>query len=179
MDSLSLNVQKFINANAEYYGSKMTNACEAFPFITITGQNSSCVFIDSSSYYLSFVRFRNGLVNSINVIPYPEKFNGIVQFDFSAYSDAVLIFTNTFLQKWYLTVIGQHIIHQIPLEYPIPAIRANKKETIRKCARKECKFAVHTNVLNNGGTHCCSACKHNTKHGPACKRKGLKKNAKL
>jgi hypothetical protein len=177
MDNLSLHVQKFISGNAEYYGSKMTNDCEALPFITITGQNSSCVFIDSSTYYLSLVRFRDGLVNTINVIPYPEKFNGIAQFDFSAYSDAVLIYTNTFLQKWYLTVIGQHIVHQIPLEYPIPTttvMQKSKTKNVQKCARISCEFAVHTNVTNNGGNYCCSACKHKKKHGPACMRKGLK-----
>lgn len=175
MGKLSRLVQRFINGNVEYYGSRMTNDCEAFPFITITGQTSNSVFIDSSAYYVSLARFRNGEVNIINIIPYPEKFNGIEEYDFSAYSDAVLIFTNSFLQKWYLPVIGRDLVCQKPIEYPVITFGSqHKNQNVQKCAKLDCKFAVHANIKNNGGNYCCYACKHNKNHGPACKRKGLK-----
>jgi len=40
-----------------------------------------------------------------------------------------------------------------------------------KCATSKCKFACHTNKANNGGAHCCFACKSNHSHGPACEKK--------
>ena len=42
-----------------------------------------------------------------------------------------------------------------------------------KCATSKCKFTCHTNINNNGGTHCCLACKINQTHGPACQKKLL------
>lgn len=39
-----------------------------------------------------------------------------------------------------------------------------------KCQRGDCNFRVHTNLQNNGGTHCCWSCKAGKLHGPACQR---------
>ena len=37
------------------------------------------------------------------------------------------------------------------------------------CERSGCTFAKNTDVNNNGGTHCCNACKRlEGYHGPAC-----------
>jgi hypothetical protein len=37
------------------------------------------------------------------------------------------------------------------------------------CERDGCTFAKHANVENNGGTHCCKACKTKEgSHGSAC-----------
>jgi len=46
---------------------------------------------------------------------------------------------------------------------------------IKTCTRKTCKFARHTHVYNNGGTHCCFLCKLNGQHGPACASRALDK----
>jgi LmbE family N-acetylglucosaminyl deacetylase len=37
-----------------------------------------------------------------------------------------------------------------------------------KCQRLDCIFNKHSNISNNGGTHCCYACKTNNSHGPYC-----------
>jgi len=37
-----------------------------------------------------------------------------------------------------------------------------------KCERPDCKYIVHTNKNNNGGSHCCWACKNAQDHGPLC-----------
>ena len=37
-----------------------------------------------------------------------------------------------------------------------------------KCARPECNFERHPDPKNNGGTHCCRACKQNGGHGVKC-----------
>ena len=41
-----------------------------------------------------------------------------------------------------------------------------------KCSTLSCNFSRHTNLNNNGGTHCCLRCKiHDGKHGVNCKKK--------
>jgi hypothetical protein len=39
---------------------------------------------------------------------------------------------------------------------------------VAKCNRETCGFARHPHIYNNGGTHCCFACKVSGTHGPAC-----------
>jgi len=39
-----------------------------------------------------------------------------------------------------------------------------------KCQRATCQYISHTNKNNNGGTHCCFACKDETNHGPLCQK---------
>lgn len=39
-----------------------------------------------------------------------------------------------------------------------------------KCNRDECNYSIHTDINNNGGTHCCRACKNNGNHGLACEK---------
>lgn len=43
-----------------------------------------------------------------------------------------------------------------------------------KCHRNECKFEKHTNINNNGGTHCCNSCKVKGHHGTFCEKKEYK-----
>jgi hypothetical protein len=38
------------------------------------------------------------------------------------------------------------------------------------CARDTCMYERHTNIKNNGGTHCCFACKMGRGHGNACQK---------
>jgi hypothetical protein len=38
------------------------------------------------------------------------------------------------------------------------------------CIRPGCIFIAHKNIHNNGGAHCCLACRNGLGHGPACKR---------
>lgn len=40
--------------------------------------------------------------------------------------------------------------------------------TNNKCDRTECNLKKHTDISNNGGTHCCAKCKSNGDHGPLC-----------
>jgi len=40
-----------------------------------------------------------------------------------------------------------------------------------KCCNNNCNFLRHTDIKNNGGTHCCKACKEKDKHGPMCQKK--------
>ena len=40
-----------------------------------------------------------------------------------------------------------------------------------KCERPECAYICHSDIENNGGTHCCRACKNEGIHGPACEHK--------
>jgi hypothetical protein len=40
----------------------------------------------------------------------------------------------------------------------------------KKCTRPSCLFIRHNNPNNNGGTHCCHACKTQNSHGPLCQR---------
>jgi hypothetical protein len=37
-----------------------------------------------------------------------------------------------------------------------------------KCKREMCTYFRHTNKGNNGGSHCCNACKLSGTHGPLC-----------
>lgn len=39
------------------------------------------------------------------------------------------------------------------------------------CARVGCPYAVHRDVRNNGGTHCCRGCKTVGNHGGLCERR--------
>jgi GR25 family glycosyltransferase involved in LPS biosynthesis len=41
------------------------------------------------------------------------------------------------------------------------------------CKREGCAFMAHTNIKNNGGTHCCYGCKIGRGHGPACAQKNI------
>jgi len=42
------------------------------------------------------------------------------------------------------------------------------------CERPGCTIAKNSNVNNNGGTHCCQACKRTEgQHGPLCPSKAL------
>jgi hypothetical protein len=43
-----------------------------------------------------------------------------------------------------------------------------------KCNRVECIYKIHSNINNNGGTHCCNACKKNDSHGQLCEKKYIK-----
>ncbi len=38
------------------------------------------------------------------------------------------------------------------------------------CSRDGCPYLKHSDKTNNGGTHCCKACKHNLPHGHLCER---------
>jgi hypothetical protein len=42
-----------------------------------------------------------------------------------------------------------------------------------KCTNPICNYKRHLNVNNNGGTHCCAACKLNKGHGPRCARQEI------
>ena len=49
-----------------------------------------------------------------------------------------------------------------------------------KCERDGCTFDKHTNVENNGGTHCCRSCKVNEgSHGLACVSMKVGPNASI
>ena len=39
-----------------------------------------------------------------------------------------------------------------------------------KCQQSNCAFARHSDVQNNGGTHCCRSCKLNNVHGELCEK---------
>jgi len=39
-----------------------------------------------------------------------------------------------------------------------------------KCSRETCEYQRHSDLNNNGGTHCCLTCKNNNKHGLYCKK---------
>jgi hypothetical protein len=39
-----------------------------------------------------------------------------------------------------------------------------------KCEKVDCNYLIHTDINNNGGTHCCIACKLSRAHGPLCQR---------
>jgi kumamolisin len=41
------------------------------------------------------------------------------------------------------------------------------------CAREACVFLRNSDLKNNGGTHCCNACKRGEGHGSACQKKSL------
>jgi len=56
----------------------------------------------------------------------------------------------------------------IPNESNINMYKYVPTLSIDKCQRNGCKFKVHTNIQNNGGTHCCRSCKDRNSHGPAC-----------
>jgi len=45
-----------------------------------------------------------------------------------------------------------------------------RNNIIYKCFREGCNFQQHTNIKNNGGTHCCLACKRYNNHGLNCKK---------
>jgi hypothetical protein len=42
-----------------------------------------------------------------------------------------------------------------------------------ECTRPGCPFLRHPNLGNNGGTHCCAACKRTGGHGPVCRQISL------
>jgi len=39
-----------------------------------------------------------------------------------------------------------------------------------KCNRETCNYICHSDINNNGGTHCCKACKEKDTHGPMCQK---------
>ena len=39
-----------------------------------------------------------------------------------------------------------------------------------KCARLTCNYSLHSDINNNGGTHCCMSCKNNNSHGLRCEK---------
>jgi hypothetical protein len=40
-----------------------------------------------------------------------------------------------------------------------------------KCSREDCNYTVHTNIGNNGGTHCCKSCRDDRHtHGVKCEK---------
>jgi len=41
------------------------------------------------------------------------------------------------------------------------------------CKRAGCAFMSHSDMRNNGGTHCCYSCKIGKGHGPACEHKNI------
>ena len=45
-----------------------------------------------------------------------------------------------------------------------------------QCSRSGCPFLRHPNPANNGGTHCCAACKRTGGHGPMCRQISLEEN---
>ena len=45
-----------------------------------------------------------------------------------------------------------------------------------ECLRPGCSFLRHPNLGNNGGTHCCAACKRTGGHGPMCGQISLEEN---
>ena len=42
-----------------------------------------------------------------------------------------------------------------------------------ECSRPGCPLLRHPNPANNGGTHCCAACKRTGGHGPLCRQISL------
>jgi hypothetical protein len=58
----------------------------------------------------------------------------------------------------------------VSVDAPILPVSPNESTLLIKCNRQGCKFLRHTNIENNGGTHCCYACKTRNKHGAACQR---------
>jgi len=47
-----------------------------------------------------------------------------------------------------------------------------------QCSRSGCPFLRHPNPANNGGTHCCAACKRTGGHGPLCRQISLEEKKK-
>jgi hypothetical protein len=45
-----------------------------------------------------------------------------------------------------------------------------RNNIIYKCFREGCNFKQHTNIKNNGGTHCCLGCKRYNTHADYCKK---------
>ena len=37
-----------------------------------------------------------------------------------------------------------------------------------RCAAENCQYLIHADPANNGGAHCCGACKAGTGHGASC-----------
>jgi hypothetical protein len=49
-----------------------------------------------------------------------------------------------------------------------------------KCATAECIYIVHSNIKNNGGTHCCKGCKTGNGHGLFCEKQPyIKRNGPI
>lgn len=46
----------------------------------------------------------------------------------------------------------------------------NKQYISNKCSRLTCNYIKHRIINNNGGTHCCKACKINGTHGIMCRK---------
>jgi len=47
-----------------------------------------------------------------------------------------------------------------------------------QCSRPGCPLLRHPNPANNGGTHCCAACKRTGGHGPLCRQISLEEKKK-
>jgi hypothetical protein len=43
-----------------------------------------------------------------------------------------------------------------------------------KCNRTSCNYLTHSDINNNGGTHCCKLCKIDGNHGSQCQRKHIR-----
>jgi hypothetical protein len=69
-------------------------------------------------------------------------------------------------------------IHALPVD-PHPQITTSTvkawlehkfRSRMNLCIRPECNYKKHIDLKNNGGAHCCNACKLGNGHGPFCGR---------
>lgn len=72
------------------------------------------------------------------------------------------------LREFYEEDKKKELLELLTLDYWWNII--TKKIKSRKCENPACNFTIHSNILNNGGTHCCLACKNYNSHGPFCER---------
>jgi hypothetical protein len=68
-------------------------------------------------------------------------------------------------------LLSSYYIYDMPSDIHPPNTNLLSKNIIYpKCNRPECNYIKHDNPNNNGGTHCCLACKRYNIHGSHCKK---------
>lgn len=74
----------------------------------------------------------------------------------------------TEVEKYIYNNFNDNSINKSPLKWDKKDLTVVLPKT--KCDRTSCNYTKHTSIDNNGGTHCCRACKIDGAHGPACQR---------
>jgi len=77
------------------------------------------------------------------------------------------------LKEFYVGEKRKNVLNLLTIDYwwniiNTPSQETKVTNTHITCMRPGCELLRHNNINNNGGTHCCYACKIDKGHGPLC-----------
>jgi len=102
--------------------------------------------------------------NSVYIV----KIDRDLMFYWTLKADERRLLNQEIYEKFISTLKANNIIHSFPSINQVFPEAAPAATALTKCARPTCNYEIHINPANNGGNHCCRACKLKGTHGPAC-----------